>query len=38
VDERDAAFGLIVGVNLILGGASTIWLRWTASRQTADDT
>ncbi len=38
VDERDAVFGIIVGVNLILGGASTIWLRWTASRQTADDT
>jgi uncharacterized membrane protein HdeD (DUF308 family) len=37
VGERDAIFGLIVGVNLILGGASTIWLRWAASRLTADD-
>ena len=38
VGERDMIFGLLVGVNLILGGASTIWLHWTASRQTADDT
>ena len=38
VGERDMIFGLLVGVNLILGGGSTIWLHWTASRQTADDT
>jgi uncharacterized membrane protein HdeD (DUF308 family) len=31
VGERDAVFGLIVGFNLLLGGASTLWLRWTAS-------
>jgi uncharacterized membrane protein HdeD (DUF308 family) len=32
VGERDAIFGFIVGFNLLLGGVSTIWLRWTASR------
>ncbi len=28
VGERDAIFGLIIGFNLILGGFSTLWLRW----------
>ncbi len=32
VGERDAVFGLIIGFNLILGGASTLWLRWVAAR------
>lgn len=31
VGERDAAFGVIIGANLILGGFSTLWLRWFAS-------
>lgn len=35
VGERDAVFGLVIGFNLILGGASTIWLRWRASRTAA---
>jgi uncharacterized membrane protein HdeD (DUF308 family) len=35
VGERDAIFGLIIGFNLILGGASTIWLRWTATKEQA---
>ena len=33
VGERDAIFGVIIGFNLILGGASTLWLRWTALRE-----
>ena len=34
VGQRDALFGVIIGFNLILGGASTLWLRWVASRET----
>jgi uncharacterized membrane protein HdeD (DUF308 family) len=30
VGERDIIFGLIIGFNLLLGGFSTLWLRWTA--------
>jgi uncharacterized membrane protein HdeD (DUF308 family) len=33
VGERDAIFGLIIGFNLILGGAATLWLHWHASRE-----
>lgn len=33
VGERDAIFGLIVGFNLLSGGISTIWLRWTAAKE-----
>lgn len=33
VGERDAIFGLIVGFNLLLGGASTLWLHWHSSRE-----
>lgn len=33
VGERDAIFGLVVGFNLLLGGFSTLWLRWTAARE-----
>jgi uncharacterized membrane protein HdeD (DUF308 family) len=37
VGERDAIFGLIIGFNLLLGGVTTIWLHWTASREQADE-
>lgn len=33
VGEREAVFGVIIGFNLILGGASTLWLRWADSRR-----
>lgn len=36
VGERDAIFGLIIGFNLLLGGVTTIWLHWTASKVQAD--
>lgn len=36
VGERDTIFGLIIGFNLLLGGASTLWLRWTSSRERVD--
>jgi len=32
IGERDLIFGMIIGFNLILGGLSTLWLRWTADR------
>ena len=35
VGERDAIFGFIIGFNLLLGGITTLWLRWTASREQA---
>jgi len=33
VGDRDVLFGLIIGLNLILGGFATLWLRWVSSRQ-----
>jgi uncharacterized membrane protein HdeD (DUF308 family) len=33
VGQRDVAFGMIIGFNLLLGGASTLWLRWMAARE-----
>ncbi len=30
--ERDALFGLMIGIYLLLGGFSTLWLRWATSR------
>ena len=32
IGEHDLIFGVVVGFNLILGGLSTLWLRWTADR------
>ena len=32
IGERDVVFGVVIGVNLILGGLSTLWLRWSALR------
>ena len=32
VGERDALFGLMIGIYLLLGGLSTLWLRWATSR------
>jgi len=32
VGERDALFGLMIGVNLISGGIATLWLRWTGKQ------
>ena len=32
IGERDVVFGVMIGVNLILGGFSTLWLRWAARR------
>ncbi len=32
VGERDALFGLMIGVNLISGGVATLWLRWAGKR------
>ena len=36
VGERDVVFGVIIGINLIFGGFSTLWLRWTAQSPTQD--
>ena len=35
IGERDVLFGVMIGVNLILGGLSTLWLRWSARRASA---
>jgi hypothetical protein len=35
IGERDVLFGVMIGVNLILGGFSTLWLRWSARRKGA---
>ena len=35
IGERDVLFGVMIGVNLILGGLSTLWLRWSARRTAA---
>ncbi len=32
VGDRDVLFGVIIGLNLMLGGFSTLWLRWSAAR------
>lgn len=32
IGERDVLFGVVIGANLILGGLSTLWLRWSATR------
>jgi len=32
IGERDVVFGVMIGVDLILGGFSTLWLRWAAGR------
>lgn len=32
IGDRDVLFGLMIGFNLILGGLSTLWLRWSAAR------
>ena len=34
VGEQDVLFGVMIGVNMILGGISTLWLRWSARRST----
>ena len=35
IGERDVLFGVMIGVNLILGGLSTLWLRWSARRNSS---
>ena len=32
IGERDVLFGFMIGINLILGGLSTLWLRWFTPR------
>lgn len=34
VGQRDIVFGVLIGINLILGGFSTLWLRWTSRHTT----
>ena len=36
IGEHDVLFGVMIGVNLILGGLSTLWLRWSARRASTD--
>lgn len=31
--NRDVILGIIVGFNLLLGGASTLWFRWSTARE-----
>ena len=38
IGEHDVLFGVMIGVNLILGGLSTLWLRWSARRASAQAT
>ena len=38
IGERDVLFGVMIGVNLILGGLSTLWLRWSVRGKPAQAT
>lgn len=35
IGEKDVLFGIMIGFNLILGGISTLWLRWSGTRHHA---